>query len=128
MALKNYKINEVIKVEYQASGAGTGLAVNMKVYDELDAEDVGQAAVMTEKSTSGRYKATFTPDAEGEWSVHISDSAGGKAVKQFSVGNYNVDSVGAKIVTVEGKVDIIDGKIDAIDTELDSFASPSMIG
>lgn len=128
MAKRNYKVNEVIKVNYQASGAGTGLTVDMKVYDELDAEDVGQAAVMTEKGSSGRYKAEFTPDAEGEWSVHISDSAGGKAVKQFSVGNYNVDSVGAKITTVEGKVDALETKIDSIDIELDSFTSPPMVG
>ena len=127
MSKKNYKVNEAIQVRYQASGAGTGLTVDMVVFDELDVEDVGQTTTMIEKEVSGRYTATFTPDAEGEWSLHIADSAGGKVVKQYSIGEYNVTSVGAKVATVESKVDAIDSKVDAIDSELDSFTSPPMI-
>ncbi len=128
MAEKNYARDEVIKVEYQTSGAGSGLIVNMTVYDELDVEDAPQNAVMVEKGLTGRYVATFTPDADGEWSVHITDSVGGRAVRQFSVGTYNIDSVGTKVAIVEGKVDVLGVKIDAIDSELDSFTSPPMIG
>lgn len=127
MARKNYKVDDPIKVEYQASGAGSGLIVNMTVFDELDVEDVAQSTVMAEKGSTGRYVATFTPDAEGEWSVHIVDSAGGKGVRQFSVGDYNVASIGAKITTVEGKVDALAVDVAAIDVELDAFTCPPMI-
>ena len=88
MGRQNYKVDSPIKVRYQASGCESGLTVTMAVFDELDVEDTSQSGTMTERGTSGRYIKSFTPDAEGEWSVEISDTEGGKVVKQFSVGSY----------------------------------------
>jgi hypothetical protein len=105
MAARNYKVDDPIKVYYQAQGNQSGLTVDMIVFDEGEVEDVAQATTMTELGTTGRYSALFTPDAEGDWSVQISDSAGGEAVKQFSVGTYNIQEIGAKLQTVETKVD-----------------------
>jgi len=107
MGLRNYKVNEAIRVVYQATGTGSGLTVNMKVYDETDVEDVAQAAVMTEIGSTGRYVASFTPDAEGDWSVQVTDSDGGEGVKHFSVGSYNIQEIGANLQSVETKVDNI---------------------
>lgn len=104
-----------IEVTYQAAGAATGLGdVKMDVYDELHAEDVGKAvAAMTEIGTTGRYFASFTPDAEGEWQVHIdSITTPGKVVKHYSVVGHDVDSVGDDVATVDGKVVTVDGKVD----------------
>jgi len=127
MAVKNYKVDEAIKVEYQAAGAASALTVQMDVYDEADVLDAGQSGVMVEKGSTGRYVLSFTPDAEGEWSAHISDSNGGNAVRQFSVGTDNISSVASRLTTVEGKVDTLDTKVDAINTKVDALESPPMV-
>lgn len=116
MAQKNYKVNEAIKVVFQAGGASTGLSPQLDVYDEVDALDVAQSVVMTEIGVTGRYVASFTPDTEGDWHVEIDDGAGGKAVKHYSVGQFNIADVGAKAATIESKVDIIDNEFSAVDS------------
>lgn len=118
MARKNYKKDEVIKVFYQAVGNKTGLTVQMDVYDETDIKDVGQSTTMTEIGNSGKYVATFTPDAEGDWSIQINDSAGGNAVRHYSVGQYNIQEIGANLQSVENKVDTVDGEVSALDSQL----------
>jgi len=108
MGKKNYKVGEAIKVVFQGKGVVSGLTVQMDVYDEADVLDAGQSTTMTEIGTTGRYKATFTPGAEGDWSVQIDDGTGGKVVKHFSVGSYNIQSIGANLQSVETKVDGLD--------------------
>jgi len=98
------KVNKAIEVIYQAAGAATGLVdVKMDVYDEAHAEDVAKAvAAMTEIGSTGRYYGSFTPDAEGEWSVLIdSIVAPGKVVKKYTVVAHDVDSVGDDIAALE---------------------------
>ena len=121
MALQNYKIDEPIKVVYQAAGAKTGIVVQMDVYDETGAKDVAQSGVMTEIGVTGRYQRSFIPDANGEWSVQIADAAGGKSVASHSVGNYNIHQVGAIATTIDGKVDTIDGVVDAVASDLSTL-------
>lgn len=104
MGLRNYKANEAIRVVYQAKGVGSGLTVTMQPYDETDAV-FGTPISMTEFLSTGRYYGTFTPDANGDWSVQITDSNGGEAVKHFSVGDYNIQQIGANLQSVETKVD-----------------------
>ena len=128
------KINKAIEVTYQAAGVATGLVdVTMVIYDEghaLDAIDFPDV-VMTEIGATGRYYGSFTPDAEGKWTVMIdSITAPGKVVKKYDVGSSDIDSVGADVVTVDGKVDTaiagiatVDGKIDAL-----SLVTPPMVG
>jgi len=136
MAQGNYKVGEAIEVTYQASGATSGLDdVKMDVYDESHAIDVAKGvAAMTEIGATGRYYATFTPDAEGEWSVQIdSVTKSGKIIKQFSVVAHNIDSVGDAVATVDGKIVTVDGKIDALNDisssdvagELASYDAPT---
>jgi len=136
MALKNYKVDEAINVVYQAAGAKTGIVVTMNVYDEAEEIDAGQSGAMTEIGASGRYQKEFTPDANGEWSVQIADAGGGKAVSTYSVGEFNVDSVGAAVATTEAKVDTavadvgtldgkvvtLDGKVVTLDGKVDDLA------
>jgi len=108
MSDKRYKVDEPIRVLYQGKGVNSGLTVNMKVFDETDTEDVGQTAAMTEIGSSGRYTAEFTPDAEGNWSVQVSDSAGGEAMLNYSVGTYNIQTIGATLASVDAKVDALE--------------------
>jgi len=156
MGLKNYKNNEVIEVVYQANGAASGIECTMDVYDEAGVKVAAMSGVMAEIGNQGRYKKSFTPDAEGTWIVLTSDANGGKSAASYSVGAYNVDTLGImvaasddkvtsmagglgamdvkvtavdeKITTVDGKTDVIGGKIDSISARVDIMVAPPMIG
>lgn len=118
MGQGEYKVDDAIEVTYQAAAASTGLVdVTMEIYDEthsLDGVDFPNVT-MTEIGVTGRYYGTFTPDAEGNWTIMI-DSATkpGKIVKKYSVTAYNINSVGDVVATTDGKVDVVDGKMDAM--------------
>ena len=120
MARKDYKKDEPIRVLYRASAGVT--SVNMDVYDETDTLDATQSGVMTQVGTTNRWIATFTPDADGNWSVNFVETGGsGDLIRDYSVGNYNIDSVGAGISTNEAK-------IDALAVSVAAIVSPPMIG
>lgn len=116
------KVNKAIEVTYQAAGSTTGLDdVKMEVYDEGHALDVAKGvAAMTEIGSTGRYYATFTPDAEGEWQVHIdSVTTSGKVVKHYTIVAHDVDSVGD---AVAGLNDIDAAGVNAeVDTALTDY-------
>jgi hypothetical protein len=104
----SYKVNKAIEVTYQAAGAANGLVdVTMVIFDETHT-DIAANVTMTEIGSTGRYYGSFTPDAEGEWQVHINSVATpGKVIKQFTVVAHDVDSVGDDIATVDTVVDAI---------------------
>jgi len=82
-----YKSGVAIIVTYQAAAAATGLTIKMDIYDEAHALDAPKSvAAMTEIGTTGRYYATYTPDAAGEWiALMYKDGGGGEVVKAFRV-------------------------------------------
>lgn len=138
MAEKNYKVNEAIEVVYQAPNAESGLSgVVAEVYLPDGAKDSGFPDVaLVELDSEGVYKGEFTPDEAGEWVAICHKSDGdGQVVKRYSVGSYNVHSVGeavanvdgdvatldGKVVTVDGKVDTVDGKVDVVDAKATSI-------
>jgi len=133
MALKDYKVNEAIKVVFQAAGSKTGAVVNMTVFDE--AEVSAASVVMSEIGVTGKYQKSFTPDAEGDWQVHIADDQGGKAVKHFSVGPENVGGLAARISAVDSQLVVVDdgvsdikSHLDVIESAIGTIESPPMIG
>jgi hypothetical protein len=114
MAEKNYRVNDPIQVEYRAKKSGTGLTVLMDVLDETGAIDaVLSVAVMPEPNGDGVYVASFTPDAQGEWMVYVYESgkADDKVIREYSVGGYDLDTVGQ-----------------AVDSIVADTGSPPMIG
>ena len=147
-----YKVNKEIKVYYQAAGAATGQTIQMDVYDELQAKsnlttDItpGQSiASMTEVGATGRYRGTFTPDVEGDWSVQVFDSVNvtGKIVKHYEIGGHDVDDIGDVTGLIKTQTDLlpsdpasqvsIDASISASETtiiaEIDELESPAMVG
>ena len=142
---KEYAVGEAIEVTYQAAGAGSGKTIEMEVYDEAGILDGFQTvAAMTEIGTKGRYKASFTPDAEGTWVILMEDSVAGtgKVVRQYDDAGYTVDSVGdlstlIKIATDNLPADPADQSdvetaISAsevtIIAEIDELESPAMVG
>ncbi len=124
MADGKHKNGIAITVVYQAVNEATGKTVTMDIYDEAHALDAGKSvAEMTEIVATGRYYATFTPDAEGDWTAVMKNTTdnNGAVVKFYPVGGHNVDGIGDTIVTVDGKVDTVDGKIDTLDTVADAI-------
>ena len=119
MAIKNYKIGEAITVIVRMSAGST--SVNMDVYDELEALDGVQSGAMTQIGTSKRWKKIFTPDAEGDWHIEVQDDLGGEAIKHYSVGQFNINTIGADVAT-------LDAKVDAIDVKVNNIKNPPMIG
>ena len=106
----------------------------MEIYDESGAKDAINFpdVTMTEIGSSGRYKGSFTPDAEGKWRIMIdSATTPGKVVKDFGVGGYDVDAVG---IAVLAEADAIRGAdsdtLKTISDQIDNLPQivPPMIG
>jgi hypothetical protein len=116
-----HKINQAIEVTYQAAGAQSGLSdVQMDVYDETHVVDAPKGGTMTEIGSTGRYYKSFTPDAEGEWTVMInSATAPGKVVKKYSVKGHDVNSVGDAVAALN------DVSSSDIDTALATYDGPT---
>lgn len=113
MAKRNYKVNEAIEVPYQSAGSLSGLTdVTMQIFDEtgsLDGVDFPDV-IMAEVGVTGKYVGSFTPDAVGEWTIHVAYNSGtdGQVVKQFSVGNFNLNDIGESTTVIEAAVVAID--------------------
>jgi len=130
MAAGTYKNGVAIIVTYQAVNSATGKTVTMDVYDEAHAKDEAKCvAEMTEVVSTGRYYATFTPDAEGEWIIIMKNTTdnNGEVVKAFPVAGHDMDSVGDAIAAlpdaaaINAEVDTALGDYDApTKAELDS--------
>lgn len=128
MGQKNYKINEAIRVLYRAIPGA--VSANMDVYDETDTLDVGQSGAMAQIGSTDRWIGNFTPDANGNWSINITDSKGSDVIRDYSIGNYNVDSVGAGVASVDAKVDALNDLSSAdvnaeVDTALGDYDGPT---
>ena len=140
-----YKIGREIKVVYQAAGAQAGRTIEMNVYDESQALVTGSSvAAVPEIGSTGRYRSSFTPDAEGDWMVQLRDSVSdsGKVVKHYEIGGSDVDSIGDTAGLIKVQTDLlpadpssqtsIDASISAseaaIIAEIDDLESPAMVG
>jgi len=120
MSSKEYKIDEAIDLGYQASGHVSGLSIIAEIYDETGVKDTSNFPDVTlvEVGSSGTYRGSFIPDAEGTWQVitYVTPSGDGQVVKNYSVGFHNVHSVGDAIVAMNVKIDDLDTKVDSLDT------------
>lgn len=124
MAQCNYKVNEPIKVLYQAPNKQSGLTdIVGEIYLPNGSKDSNFPDLFfTERGFSGTYISEFTPNALGEWQVivHLNDGSG-QVTKQYSVGSYDVTGVGIAVEDVEDKVDIIDSTLDGVDIQVDNI-------
>lgn len=127
MAQGIYKVGEVIDVTYQATKSTSGLTdVKMEIYDESRAKDIGNFpdVTMTEIGSTGRYYGSFTPDAEGIWTILI-DSAtkSGKIVKAFAITAHNLDSIGDAVAALNN---LSAAAVNAeVDTALADYDAPT---
>lgn len=147
MADKLYKVDEAIELGYQAPNAESGLSgVIAEIYLPDGQKDSNfPDVILVEVGTTGTYRGAFTPNEQGTWQVIMHKADGdGQVAKFYSVGGYNVDSVGqaviavdtavnlvdaavgtvdSKVTTVDGKVDNVQTKVNEIDTTLDALDS-----
>ena len=129
MAERNFKVGASIEVKYQAANGESGATIEMEIVKPDKSIVEGGPTIMTEIGNSGRYFADFVPDTDGEWSVLVQKSDGsGKMVKAFSVGDWDVHELGAKIVVTEGKIDdqntnlsVVHTKVDEVKTNTDKL-------
>ena len=112
MATGTYKSGVAIIVTYQAVNCATGKTVTMDVYDEAHAKDNDKCvAAMTAIGSTGRYYATFTPDAEGEWILIMKNTTdgNGEVVKAYAVAGNDLDSVGDGVAAIKAVTDAESG-------------------
>ena len=114
MASGTYKNGVPIIVTYQSVAVVTGKTITMSVYDEAHALDAGQSGAMAEIGATGRYWKAFTPDAEGEWIIHMTNTTdgGGDTVKSYAVAGHDLDSVGDVVGTIDTAVAAIQAVTD----------------
>lgn len=107
--MKTFKVGEVIKFRVRIDGDPTSDNPTAIVLDETDTTEatLTLGTGLTQVGSTKIVKGEFTPDAAGMWSVHITDDTGMDLVKQYPVGNFSIESIGAVANTVEAKVDSI---------------------
>ena len=121
-------MSKTFEVRYQAPGGQSGLAtVQMNVYKADDTLDAVQSVLLMEIGTTGRYKGSFVADAPN-WSVHISDGAGGKAVKLFDKPAWDSHGVADLIEDLVGAVEAVADGVASILTQVGSLSAPAMMG
>jgi len=85
----SYIVNQPIRVEYQPAGGTAGLTVGMEILDETGEKDIVNFPdiLFTEFPLVGgsMYRGELIPDVVGTWTVHIADSLGGTAIRQYVV-------------------------------------------
>jgi len=130
MSEKNLKLNVPVPVVYQAPNKETGATVIAEIYLPAGTKDIVNFPDLTlvERGASGVYVETFTPDDVGEWVVLIHKQNGdGQVVKRFSVGEHNLDSVGADVNGVQAGQAVIEGKIDTVINAVGALDTPPMV-
>ena len=111
MAEKIFKVDEAIKVTYQAPKAETGLAGGVaEIFLPNGAKDSAFPDLsLTEMDTTGVYVGEFIPDQQGEWIAVIhAGTKKSQVIKRYSVGAHNIHSVGETVAGIDSKIDDID--------------------
>lgn len=114
-----YKVGEPIKFAFRVKGDPLTANPVVEVYDEVDVLFATlSASDLSQIGSTKLFVGEFTPDAEGEWTIRGTDDNGSEIVKQYPVGTFGVQDIGAGVATNEAKIDIINSKIDDLDLEI----------
>lgn len=103
------EVGKPVDVTYRAKKLTTGLTdVVAKIYDESRAQDLVNFpdVTLTEIGATGIYYGSFTPDAEGIWTVLVnSATAPDQAEFTIQVGSYDLNTLGTTLDDVKTVVD-----------------------
>ena len=82
-------VNQSVRIEYQPARGTAGLIVGAEIFDETGEQDlINFPNILLAEIPlveSSMYRGEFIPDEIGTWTIHIADSAGGTAIKQYIV-------------------------------------------
>ena len=110
MAGGTYKNGVAIDLVYQAAALLSNAIPDATVYDEGDALDTVKSTGLTSSLLAGAlsgvaigsYRGSFTPDAEGPWTVIIEDkNNAGQVSKIYNVAGHDLDSVGDLVTALD---------------------------
>ena len=105
---KSFKVGEPVPIVYQAPNAESGLlTITAEIVLPTGLKDLTNFpdVTLTEVLTTGSYQGAFTPDVQGEWIVIIHKVDGsGKVIKRYSVGAYNIHTVGQGVDAAGGAI------------------------
>lgn len=107
---KGYKVNEPIEIRIRCNGDPASDNPTVIIYNEVDGvhATLTIGSGLTQVGSTRIVKGSFTPDALGEWSAHATDDQGMDVIKVYSVGQYSITSIGAKVATLDAKIDAQD--------------------
>ena len=129
--MKTYKVGDTIKFRIRTDGDPATDNPTATVHDETDtplSPDLTIGAGLTQVGSTRIVVGTFTPDADGEWSVHMVDDTGMDLVKQFFVGDFSIESIGANVASVEAKVDAQDTVLASILAKVNNIGGGGHFG
>ena len=109
------KINVEKTITYVAKNFTTGLTDVVLSVRKPDGTILTPAPTVTEQG-DGIYTVSYTPDAIGNWQEKISSATNGdKVIRSYEVVNFDINTIQAQNVVIDGKVDAIDTKVDVVD-------------
>lgn len=118
MSHSTYKVGEAINFRARINGDPTTDNPTVTILDETDAIDstltIGSG--LTQVGSTKIVKGSFTPDNPGVWTLHLVDDQGLNIIKEYPVGDFDLNSIGANVATNEAKLDAALAAIAAIDT------------
>lgn len=117
MSHSNYKVGEEIPFRARINGDPTSDNPTATVLDELDAvhATLTLGSGLAQVGSTKIVKGSFTPDEAGVWTLHLVDDEGLNIVKEYAVGDYNLNSIGANVATNEAKLDSVLAAIASLD-------------
>jgi hypothetical protein len=129
MSEKNLLVDEEIEILYQAPNKQSGLTITAEIILPSGSKDSNFPDVtLSELLGKGIYSGTFTPNTGGEWKVVVhTDTGDGQVVKRYSVGSFNLHTIGGAVEAASAKVDTIDTKVDDISSSVGALDTPPMI-
>jgi hypothetical protein len=110
MAEKNLLVNEEIEILYQAPNKQTGLTITAEIILPSGSKDSNfPDLTLSELLGKGVYTGTFIPNVGGEWKVIVhTDTGDGQVVKRYSVGSYNLHTIGGIVESISSSVGALD--------------------
>jgi len=106
--MKTWLVGDTIDFHVRISGNPAVDNPTATIRDETDAvvgTPLALGAGLTQVGATQIVKGSFVPDAQGVWSVQVTDDTGMDVIKQYIVGAFSITSIGGLVSTIDAKID-----------------------
>lgn len=111
-----------VYILYGARNYASGKTVTAEIRDNANNTIVGSPFTLTEiAANTGLYGTTFTPTANGEYKIKITQGAKDRAHASIKITNHDIESVGGDVVSIESTVNSVVHGNAALKTKLDGM-------